>query len=239
MKTQIKHPVQLEILKNLLYTPEAGFAELNSTELSNDHFTFHIKRLLKEGLILKNREQKYTLSKKGLEIAGRIDLEKLNIIRQPKVGISLCILKRIPLKKDSFENNKILVGKRLHNPLKGKISLYTEKVRLGERLIKTAQRCLKRETKLIAQKYELAGTTRFLKKTDDNITVIDVVLHYFIVSELIGSLSKKTKVSENKWYTVKKLYNNKETPTKFNKQLNLLKNFILNQQQFTTEEIIK
>jgi 8-oxo-dGTP diphosphatase len=39
------HKTQVAILRHLLFVPSASFAELQkTTELSSDHFNFHIKK---------------------------------------------------------------------------------------------------------------------------------------------------------------------------------------------------
>ena len=41
------HETQIAILRHLLFSPSAGFAELQKdTDLTSDHFNFHIKNNL-------------------------------------------------------------------------------------------------------------------------------------------------------------------------------------------------
>jgi predicted transcriptional regulator len=65
------HPVQGDILRVLLYTPDASFTELNGGTLSSDHFTFHIKRLVEIGLVEKTSDARYRLTATGKEHANR------------------------------------------------------------------------------------------------------------------------------------------------------------------------
>ncbi len=49
------HQAQTSILRALLFAPHAGFAELQkTTDLTSDHFNFHIKKLVEAGLVTKN-----------------------------------------------------------------------------------------------------------------------------------------------------------------------------------------
>ena len=84
----IEHEVQLSILKQLLLKPKSRFRDLNKTDLTNDHFTFHLKRLIKLNIIEKEGIY-YSLTPQGLEIAGRLDLSNMKIVRSPKVGVCL------------------------------------------------------------------------------------------------------------------------------------------------------
>lgn len=50
------HTAQVEIMRHLLFKPQAAFAELQKqTGLSSDHFTFHVKKLIQEGYVEKSR----------------------------------------------------------------------------------------------------------------------------------------------------------------------------------------
>jgi hypothetical protein len=46
------HSTQTSILRELLFHPHAGYAELQKpTGLSSDHFNFHIARLVELGMV--------------------------------------------------------------------------------------------------------------------------------------------------------------------------------------------
>jgi len=69
----ITHIIQINILKRLLILGNTRFTDLKySKEIPNDHFSFHLKRLLKLNLVCKI-DNLYKLTIKGTEIAGRID----------------------------------------------------------------------------------------------------------------------------------------------------------------------
>ena len=53
------HEAQMKILRHLLLSPSAGFAELQKqTGLSSDHANFHIKKLVDEGYMTKDASGK-------------------------------------------------------------------------------------------------------------------------------------------------------------------------------------
>lgn len=58
------HPIQAAILRTLLFAPQTRFAQLNTLKVSTDHFTFHLKRLLTIGLVVKEGGV-YTLTTTG------------------------------------------------------------------------------------------------------------------------------------------------------------------------------
>lgn len=184
---QIDHEVQLGILKQLLFHPQARFTQLNEFKLDNNHFNFHLKRLIEEGVVEKSGEL-YQLTPVGLELAGRMDIKALNIVRQPKVGVSILVV---------GDDKRILLGKRLRDPGMGINNFYTRKVKFGESVYKTAELCLLEETGLRAE-FSYVGTIRFLQHQDR-------VMLCFIAKPNGGELIEKTLESENEWYTLREV----------------------------------
>jgi ADP-ribose pyrophosphatase YjhB (NUDIX family) len=211
---QIDHTVQLSILKQLLYKPKARFRDLNTFDLTNDHFTFHIKRLIDLGLVDKISNL-YKLTPTGLEIAGRLDLEKLQVIKQPKVGVLLCVTRK------KLGVNEVLLEERLRDPSKGKIGFHTEKVHFGESLQETVKRCLEMEIGFKG-KYTYIGAVRMIKVRNSS-TVTDVLLNYFKVNSITGALKTKTKESRNFWVKFKDANKLKNTHHGFKKDLDHFK----------------
>ncbi len=137
------HVVQLKILRELLMNPGLGFAELmKSSQMSSDHFTFHIKKLIKLGMITKHSTGEYILTTQGKEFANRMDTEGLVLERQPKVSVVLMV---------SDGNGRYLQQQRLKHPYYGYWGRPTGKVRWGETLVEAGSRELLEETGLTAQ----------------------------------------------------------------------------------------
>src|SRR5690242_16238231 len=86
------HEAQTSILRELLFLPAAGFAELQKpTGLTSDHFTFHINRLVELGLVERVERGRYRLTSKGKEYANRLDTDNNTVERQPKAAVMLTI----------------------------------------------------------------------------------------------------------------------------------------------------
>lgn len=136
------HPTQVAILRALLFRPAAGFAELQkASALSSDHFNFHLKKMIGQNLVDKNRDGHYTLTVTGKEYANRFDTDARVVERQPKVAILLVI-----------ENNdgKWLCQQRLKQPFYGFWGRPTGKVRYGETILEGAARELLEEAGITA-----------------------------------------------------------------------------------------
>jgi len=190
----IDHRVQLTILRELLFHPQARFVDLNQTDLTNDHFTFHLKRLLDQGVIEKNNDL-YQLTSLGLEIAGRLDIKTLQFSRQPKVGVAVCVTRKL------LNQPEVLIGRRLKDPSFGKAGVFfAEKVRTGESLISAAARCLENEVGVKAD-YTYIGTKHIMRYRNDQLTQ-DVVFTCFLAKITSGEVKPTTSESENFWANV-------------------------------------
>lgn len=136
------HEAQMKILRHLLLSPHAGFSELQKqTSLSSDHANFHIKKLVQEGYIQRNSDEKYILSRMGKEYANRMDTDDNVIEKQPKLSVALII---------ENENGKYLAQQRLKQPYYGFWGRPTGKIRWGEKFVEAAARELLEETGLTA-----------------------------------------------------------------------------------------
>lgn len=136
------HEAQTAILRELLFQPHAGFAELQKpTGLTSDHFNFHIARLVELGLVEKMTRGQYKLTAKGKEYANKLDTDSNTIERQPKVAVCLVI---------HDGKGRTLMQQRLKQPYYGYWGRPTGKIRWGETILQAAARELKEETNLEA-----------------------------------------------------------------------------------------
>jgi len=136
------HEAQTAILRELLFHPHAGFAELQKpTGLTSDHFNFHIARLVELGMVEKTARGQYKLTAKGKEYANKLDTDSNTIERQPKVAVCLVI---------HDAEGRTLMQQRLKQPYYGYWGRPTGKIRWGETILQAAARELKEETNLQA-----------------------------------------------------------------------------------------
>ncbi len=153
MSLEIKiHAAQVSILRELLFHPSAGFAQLQRpTGLTSDHFTFHIGRLVELGLVERAARRQYRLTQLGKEYANRLDTDNNTVERQPKTAVILAIERTT-----SSGTVQYVFQERLKNPYYGFWGLPTGKVRWGETILQTAERELLEETGLMAD-FRIAG----------------------------------------------------------------------------------
>lgn len=190
------HEIQFSILKELLFNNGAHFSSLNKTELTNDHFTFHIKRLVELELIEK-KDNKYFLTSKGKEFSGRLDTDSLKIEKFGKNGVLLTAIKK--------ENNEkyYLVQQRMKEPFSESFGFITGKVRYGDTALETAKRELFEEAGLtgvprcLGVRHERAGV-------DEAHISLDVYFHMYVFENVKENLID-TKEGKNFWMTEKEI----------------------------------
>ncbi len=193
------HIVQASILKELLFHNGTSFSLLNKSGLTNDHFTFHIKRLIEEKIVEK-KDKLYFLTQKGKQYAGKLDIYglKMELFGTPSVAITA--------KKIINGKTHYLIQQRLKEPLYGYYGFINGKIKFGELSDDTARRELKEETgltgepQIITIQHRLRGPNKKEIKLD----------HYFFIymmKNVKGKL-KNTKEGKNFWKTeeeIKKL----------------------------------
>jgi 8-oxo-dGTP pyrophosphatase MutT (NUDIX family) len=139
------HPAQVHVLRTLLFTPETTFSQLLPSDITSDHFTFHLKSLLEARLVTKLESGRYTLTDSGKEFANRLDTDKRVLERQAKVTVLL-----VPVRQRAGQT-EYLVQRRLKQPFYGHIGFASGKIGWGESVLTAAARELSEETGLTAQ----------------------------------------------------------------------------------------
>ena len=189
------HAAQKAILRHLLFTKHAGFAELQKqTELTSDHFNFHIKKLVDADFVDK-LDDGYRLSRKGKEYANRMDTDDHEIERQPKVSVALLV------ERQNGDRREFLFQQRLKNPYFGFWGRLGGKVRWGESLTEAAARELTEETGLAGKfTFKMLYHKRDFRKDDGTLLEdkIFLIMHTGVVS---GELMERFEGGYNKWMT--------------------------------------
>jgi len=192
------HPVQLTILKELLFRPSARFSDLNVSGLTNDHFTFHLRHLCDLGLVSKAGPT-YALTVSGKEFANRIDTEKVRIEHQAKLSIKPVIIKTVGKKV------LLLAQQRLKQPYYGLWGFPGGKITWGETLFKAAERELLEETGLTGT-MTFKGVQHKLDVTkNDNQLLEDKYFFVIRVEYPVGTFTEKAPGCLNRWYTVEEI----------------------------------
>lgn len=191
------HAAQTSILRELLFHPDAGYAELQKpTGLTSDHFNFHIGRLVELGLVEKVTRGSYRLTLKGKEYANRLDTDNNTVERQPKVAVLL------GLTRQHNGQTEYLFQQRLKNPYYGFWGLPSGKVRWGEQLAETAAREAREETGLSAD-FTIKGVYHELVRSKETGDIIEDKMFFMALGTNVqGELVANFEGGHNEWRTV-------------------------------------
>ncbi len=187
------HQAQVAILHVLLFKPHAGFAELQKASgLTSDHFTFHIKQLLEQDFVAKNKDGKYHLTIKGKEFSNRFDTDAREVERQPKVAVCLIV---------HDGDGRTLMQQRLKQPYYGWWGRPTGKIRWGETILEGAARELKEETGLEAE-LEFRGVYHKMDFNQETGKLLEDKIFFNIVGKNPrGDLQVDFEGGRNQWMT--------------------------------------
>lgn len=200
MGTEIKiHDAQMSIIRALLFTPEAGFAELQKpTDLDSDHFKFHIAKLVDLGLVDKIAKGRYKLSQKGKEYANRLDTESNTVEKQPKVSVIINGWRT----RENSQDTEYLVQQRLKNPYYGYWARIGGKIGWGETILEAAARELVEETGLTAT-LEVVGLLHKMDYAKETDTMLEDKLFFLVrARDFEGSLIQDFEGGRNEWLTL-------------------------------------
>ena len=194
-KTTI-HPVQAAILKVLSFKPQARFYELNAMGISNDHFTFHTKRLVELGIIVKTENGLYELTNKGKEFANRFDFDSKEITYEKQAKLTVVVIGM----KGEGTNAKYLVQQRLKQPYYGYYGFVSGKIKYGETVSEAALRELQEEAGVIGD-LTLTGIEHKMDYDSNNRLLDEKYFFIFRVENLKGELKETFDGGRNLWCT--------------------------------------
>ena len=190
------HQIQNNILKVLLLNKKARFAEINVDKISNDHFTFHLKRLLAQKLVEKDEQGFYNLTTIGKEFANRLDTdaEKVCAERQAKVSVLVVCV------DSAGKEIKYLIQERLKHPYYGFYGFVAGKIKWGETVQEAAQRELREEAGLSADLI-LAGIEHKIDYSSQDELLEDKYFYIMKGANFSGQLLESFEGGRNMWMT--------------------------------------
>jgi hypothetical protein len=136
------HRLQQHILQQLIMNPRLRYAAIKPHEVEGNLFMYHLKQLIKEGLVEKDADGWYQLTTAGKLYSDRLSLKSLT----PRLQARIVTLMAVEDGQGHW-----LFYRRKRQPLFNLVGFPYGKIHLGESVQQAAQRELKEKTGLEAE----------------------------------------------------------------------------------------
>lgn len=146
------HYLQKAILDKLRYKQPLAYTVLMPDGIESSHFRYHLKLLMRDGLVNKDAAGHYELSVKGHQEVDYLSRNRTTRVRMPKV-ITYTLL---------THHGKFLLYKKPKQPYQNLLGLVGGKLHFGEDMRSAAQREVYEKTELEVKLPRLCGVADIL-----------------------------------------------------------------------------
>ncbi|MFH0905770.1 MAG: NUDIX domain-containing protein [archaeon] len=183
--------IKEKILKELIHNPKSSFSDLFDHSISSNKFTYYLNLLIKEGLIEKDKSQKYCLTTKGRNLEASLDGSTGETRKRPFVAM-LLVAKR---------GSKYLLYHRLKEPYYGYYGFIGAKLDFEEEILDGAKRELFEECGLVGDgEIIIINNT---KTTEQNKELAHFLQFVILFQDPTGDLIEKGREGEYKFVNKK------------------------------------
>lgn len=92
MQADPTHHIDRHILKVLTFQKSARYRDMRPPNTDSNLFNYHRKTLLKQGYIVQNSDNSYSLGSKGYRLAEKATFEDLRVRERPKLAVVYLLL---------------------------------------------------------------------------------------------------------------------------------------------------
>lgn len=192
--------VQGLILRQLFTRDSLRFSEINTEGYSSDHFSYHLRQLIKHGLIERTDDDRYRLSVIGRSRGVLLSTQSSGFIEQ---GFIAC---RIVISRETDGIKQYLIQERTKVPYKDYLAEPGGKILYGENIIDAARRNLLAETGLDCD-LEVKGIVHY---KDEYQKIIVQDKYFFVIkgSKPTGDINPHGPTGKNCWMSLDNLSKN-------------------------------
>ncbi len=184
----IMHVIQKDILARLITNPYLRYSQLKPKNIEGNHFMYHLRALMRDGLVVKNEQGHYLLSAEGKLHADKLSLQNYAPRKQPSI---------VTLVTCQNEKGQWLVYKRKRQPLIDKVGFVYGKLHLGETISQAAHRELKEKTGLQCELTHRGDG--YITIYEGNEPVSQIMFHLFYGKHVYGEIGKTEKPGVPFW----------------------------------------
>lgn len=186
----LHHNIQTKIVEYLAANPGSSYAEIRPDNVESNAFSYHLKLLIKEGLVKKRSDGRYRLTAVGGMISHKPDKNMRDRVSR---AYSVMFLTA------QDERGRWLVRRRLYPPLHGYLETVLSHPYNEDSLEVTAKASFKDHTGMTAD-FEVAGNLLVRVVAEDELLSYKNVI-VLRAKSLSGSLSAKAKDEGCQWVT--------------------------------------
>ncbi|HSW66549.1 MAG TPA: NUDIX domain-containing protein [Bacillota bacterium] len=200
--TTALNAIQTDIVRELFLRGNLRFAQMNTNAVPNDHFSYHVRQLIKYGLV-ERVDNGYRLSTTGKTRAIMLSEHESSFIHQALIAL------RVVVSNHEHGQEFFLVQERTKVPFKGVLALPGGKVLFAEDVTTAARRTLRYETGLDCS-FDMRGIVHYKDEYEGEI-VQDKFFFVLRASNPVGSLKANGRTGKNFWMKLDELRTSAQT----------------------------
>lgn len=185
----IDHHIQRTIISLLVSADSERFRDLKPEDLENKAFTYHLQKVVKSGLVEKNKEGKYRLTEEGRRLGRRLADTSYSLSVKPHSVLFLVVRRKA--------DGAWLLYKRKAHPLKDMVGFMHAAPHAGMRVGESASKELLAKTGLRATFQPMGGGFFHMYRDDQLESYTQFTL--LISEDVEGELAARHEAAEYWW----------------------------------------
>lgn len=187
----LEHHIQKHIVYTLAFADALRFGELKPDELENKAFDYHLKKVIRAGLVEKTADGRYRLTSEGKRV-GKGALKKQSRLIDRAYSTLLLAIRRA-------DDGAWLLMRRKTQPLIGLTGFMNAQPTAGDEIVDTAQQVCRQQTGLTGE-FVVQGHGYFRVYRAGS---LESFIHFTLLrcNDIQGALHQNSPLAEYYWDT--------------------------------------